>query len=272
MNTKTICYDTHSCIRCYSCMVNCAQENRVRLQRDKGVKIDESANIKMPHLMYITPITRETGKYPNVRRITEFRHCMHCENAPCMKMCPVGAMFRDEKTGAVAVNEAVCIGCGGCLFGCPFDVPVIIPVAFKKKKSYKCIMCYDRVGAGLTTSCVEACPTGAMFMGERDDVLKEAESRAKKYKEVTGLEYIVYGADKLNDKVGKTAWLTIVPQRDQDLYGLKANPVKVADLDLEKEIINYADSRLEKAGTFIGLIREGFKKFAEKREDGLRKG
>ena len=219
---QTTCYDTQSCLRCFSCMVNCAVENRARLQRDKGVDVARSVNEQLPHLSYLTLQQHQVGTYPNAKNITEFKHCHHCEKPKCMEMCPTGAITK-TKGGSVVINEAVCIGCRACADGCPYDVPVF---SADMGKTYKCTQCNDRVASGMMPACVEACPSGAMFFGSREEVLTEAQARAKRYSEDTGVKYLVYGGDTINSYVGKTNWVTIAPEKDRDEYGLPIDPHK----------------------------------------------
>lgn len=47
--------------------------------------------------------------------------CMQCKNAPCIKACPVDALYKDEDTGAIKVNREKCIECEACVKACPFD-------------------------------------------------------------------------------------------------------------------------------------------------------
>lgn len=94
MNKSAQCYDTQSCLRCFSCMVNCGVENRVRLQRDGNRHLERTAAQPLPHLNNLTPRTTEIGSYPDARRITEFHHCNHCENAPCLQICPSRAIVK----------------------------------------------------------------------------------------------------------------------------------------------------------------------------------
>jgi molybdopterin-containing oxidoreductase family iron-sulfur binding subunit len=65
--------------------------------------------------------TEDTGVYPNIKSEYVPRPCMHCENPPCIKVCPVGATFKDEE-GIVEQNYARCIGCRFCTIGCPYSV------------------------------------------------------------------------------------------------------------------------------------------------------
>lgn len=91
-------------------------------------------------------------------RIQEFREvntfiavtCQACENAPCIKVCPMNARIRLE-SGAVVTDEEKCIGCRACIYSCPFGAPVINP---DTGKTMSCDLCMgDEIGPW----CVKAC-------------------------------------------------------------------------------------------------------------------
>jgi Fe-S-cluster-containing dehydrogenase component len=78
--------------------------------------------------------------------------CFQCADAACLDVCPKDALARDERTGAVWVDEARCIGCMLCRKACPWDVPKRHP---DRRLSLKCDLCMGRDGGPL---CVEMCP------------------------------------------------------------------------------------------------------------------
>jgi formate dehydrogenase iron-sulfur subunit len=224
MSEYSICHDTQSCIRCFSCMINCLMENRVRLQREKAIGVEKTVQERLPHLAVLTPQIREVGRFPEARHFTAFRHCMHCERPACAELCPSKGIEK-RKNGAVVIDEDLCVGCGSCTDACPYDGPLYDA---ETKKAYKCNMCYDRVENGLNPACVEACLTKAMFSGTREEVIAEAGRRAKLYEAQSGKRYIVYGADRINDYVGKTGWMTISPKEDAEYRGLLKDPYKAS--------------------------------------------
>ena len=87
--------------------------------------------------------------------------CNHCANPACVKVCPTGAMHKDD-CGLVTVDDQRCIGCGYCTMACPYHAPAIDQ---ELKRSSKCDGCHGRVAAGRSPICIEACPLRALDFG-----------------------------------------------------------------------------------------------------------
>jgi carbon-monoxide dehydrogenase iron sulfur subunit len=85
--------------------------------------------------------------------------CRHCENAPCIMVCPTEAMHRDSERGPVLIDEARCIGCKLCMVVCPFGS---ISASDDGKAVLKCDLCQKRLEAGEEPACVTACLTHAL--------------------------------------------------------------------------------------------------------------
>jgi len=100
-------------------------------------------------------------------------NCRHCERAPCLEICPVGAIYKDGD-GAVIIDPKKCIGCLMCLAVCPFGVPSFDA---KIKVMTKCDMCADRRKDGMNPACSEMCPAEAIFFGRPEEV--EDKTRAR---------------------------------------------------------------------------------------------
>jgi tetrathionate reductase subunit B len=90
--------------------------------------------------------------------------CNHCENPPCVQVCPVGATFKSQD-GVVLVDEDYCIGCRYCIQACPYGARFLDP---RTHTAGKCTFCYHRITKGLLPACVEICPTQARIFGELD--------------------------------------------------------------------------------------------------------
>jgi len=100
--------------------------------------------------------------------------CVHCTNPICMRVCPTGAIYKDDE-GVVLVREYRCIGCKLCSIACPFGAPNIEPPTGIMKK---CDLCAERRRQGLAPACVETCPSGVILYGEYEEVIKKAKTKA----------------------------------------------------------------------------------------------
>jgi carbon-monoxide dehydrogenase iron sulfur subunit len=85
--------------------------------------------------------------------------CRHCEDAPCITVCPTAAIHRHQADDPVLIDKEKCIGCMFCLTVCPFGV---IDITRDGKAVVKCDLCMERTKAGQEPACVEACPTRAL--------------------------------------------------------------------------------------------------------------
>jgi tetrathionate reductase subunit B len=93
------------------------------------------------------------------------RLCNHCDEPPCIPVCPVGATFQ-RKDGIVVVDGDRCVGCAYCVQACPYDARFI---NHDTGKADKCTFCAHRVDAGLLPACVETCVGGARIFGDLND-------------------------------------------------------------------------------------------------------
>lgn len=134
--------DPGRCVCCYACVIAC---------QDLHYDVDE----KGPALRRAIRKETETGEI----RCTSIG-CMHCADAPCLAVCPTGAIRRDEDTGLVQVDRSRCVGCRSCLRACPFQVPQFTA----ENKMVKCDGCLDRIRAGRLPVCVQTCPSGALSL------------------------------------------------------------------------------------------------------------
>ena len=96
--------DMQRCTGCGGCIISCKSENNVQ----RGTA-------------WASRITKTIGKFPNVRFEFIPTLCNHCENAPCVKGCPTGAMHKGYGNITAHAPEK-CIGCKTCMAMCPYDV------------------------------------------------------------------------------------------------------------------------------------------------------
>ena len=100
------------------------------------------------------------------------KSCLHCEDAPCVPVCPTGASYKRAEDGIVLVNEDRCIGCGLCAWSCPYGARELDRDAGIMKK---CTLCVDRIynenlpEEDREPACVRTCPAGARHFGDLGD-------------------------------------------------------------------------------------------------------
>lgn len=171
-----IAVDVTRCMGCHTCSLACKMENNVpegiwwnRVMTDGGESMDTyRGTYGAGHLDYYV------------------MQCQHCENPACVKVCPVGATFKDPETGVVRQDPEKCIGCRMCMSACPYtgvrsfnweepaylaDVALGDANAPKHQKHTveKCTMCWHQIERGDEPACVAGCPAYARIWGDLDD-------------------------------------------------------------------------------------------------------
>jgi len=101
--------------------------------------------------------------------------CRHCEDAPCVAVCPTGAIHRVEDGGLVLLDTERCIGCKFCMLVCPFGV---IDLSRDGRAVIKCDRCLERTEKGGEPACVAGCPTGALQFRDIEEWLAERRREA----------------------------------------------------------------------------------------------
>jgi phenylacetyl-CoA:acceptor oxidoreductase subunit 1 len=173
--------DLDRCVGCQTCTAACRH-----------------ANATSPAVQWRKVLDIESGSYPDVRRTFVPVGCQHCDDPPCMHVCPSTAT-RKRADGIVTIDYDLCIGCAYCDVACPYQArfkidaphfaygkaamaneieredPAMIGVA------QKCTFCVSRIDAGLasglvpgrdaeaTPACANACIAGALHFGDVDD-------------------------------------------------------------------------------------------------------
>ena len=122
------------------------------------------------------------------------KQCFHCDNPPCVKVCPVNATFK-RQDGLVLIDNDRCIGCKFCMAACPYSTRVfnwdepeqpfdLLNLASNAETNLpakvgtveKCDFCPDRAREGMLPPCVEACPNGVFYFGdENEDTVSNGE-------------------------------------------------------------------------------------------------
>jgi len=113
--------------------------------------------------------------------------CNHCDNPPCVRVCPTGATWKREEDGIVMMDWHRCIGCRYCMAGCPYcsrsfnwedprgSLGELNPGFPTRTKGVveKCTFCPERLARGELPACVQACPGGALLFGDLNDPASE---------------------------------------------------------------------------------------------------
>lgn len=170
--------DDNRCIDCHGCDVACKEAHHlsVGVNRRRVVTIDAGI----------------VGKEKSISIA-----CQHCEDAPCAQVCPVDC-FYIRADGIVLHDKKTCIGCGYCLYACPFGAP-----QFQAKNIFgsrgvmdKCTFCaggpeethspeeyklygQNRIAEGKVPACASMCSTKALIAGESDEVRSIVRHRAQ---------------------------------------------------------------------------------------------
>ena len=168
--------DIQRCIGCHTCAIACHVENNLpkgiwwnRIMTEGGAEMD-------------TP----SGLFPLAKMTYLPVMCQHCANPACVKVCPVGATYKDDKTGVVRQDYDKCIGCRMCMAACPYtgvrsynweepkhiighqtgslDVP-----PHQKHVVEKCTLCWHKIAKGQQPECTITCPERARTFGDFDD-------------------------------------------------------------------------------------------------------
>lgn len=149
--------DLKRCIGCDTCAVACKMENNIPLGQFRLVVHEFKNNI---------PSNRATNQQDNPDQFWVPSMCHHCDNAPCIAVCPTEALYANASDGMVNLDTTKCIGCARCGEVCPYDAISYDP---KIGTADKCTMCDHRVKEQLDPMCVVVCPTRAIHFGDLND-------------------------------------------------------------------------------------------------------
>ena len=185
--------DTKRCVGCNACSMACKMTNNLpdgtwwtRVLTEGGDEVDTPAGI-----------------FPEVSMRYVTVSCQHCDNPACVKVCPVGATYKDPETGVVRQDYDKCIGCRMCMAACPYtgvrsfnweepgysidhavgDADI---AAHQKHVVEKCTFCYHRISKGEEPACMHLCVGRARHWGDLDDPNSEVSQliRDREYKQL----------------------------------------------------------------------------------------
>ncbi|HVK19482.1 MAG TPA: 4Fe-4S dicluster domain-containing protein [Fimbriiglobus sp.] len=222
--------DITVCIGCKACQVACHQWNdlpawedrpdgRVSLPVLSGDSYDNTRSLSAVNWRHVKFIEQFS---PNAQRsesawLMMSDVCKHCAHAPCLEVCPTGAIVRTE-FDTVYIQEPACNGCRDCVAACPFGV---IHMSETRGIAQKCTFCYDRLKHGLPPACAQACPTQSIKFGPLHQLQQEAHQRLAQLRRQGVTDARLYGAD--GEVLGGLNAFYLL-RGAPEVYGLPADP------------------------------------------------
>jgi formate dehydrogenase iron-sulfur subunit len=202
--------DIRKCIGCEACVEACRESNAAKFPEpvrpfpkmypvdrakpeDWSGKRDINDRLTPYNWLFIQRLTISTDGKETEINIP--RRCMHCENPPCVKLCPWGAA-EQFPNGISRIDKDLCLGGAKCKTVCPWSVPQrqtgaglylkLLPSFAGNGLMTKCDRCYDKIAKGGLPACIEACPQNVQSIGFREEMLGKAHAIAK---EINGHVY-----------------------------------------------------------------------------------
>ena len=159
------------CVGCHACVISCKGWNTTAYGTPLADTDPYGPN---PSGTFLNRIhTFEVLSDDRPPSVVHFpKSCLHCDDAPCVTVCPTGASYKRTEDGIVLVNEDDCIGCGLCAWACPYGARELDSAAGIMKK---CTLCVDRIyndtlpEEDREPACVRTCPANARHFGDFSD-------------------------------------------------------------------------------------------------------
>lgn len=158
LNDKIFYVDIAACIGCRSCETACKQQNDLPAGIQWRKIVDWEGEIENKTALISVPI-----------------FCQHCDDPPCVKVCPRGALRKRPQDGIVESDTDRCIGCRFCMWVCPFGA-----IQVQAGKVQKCSLCIGSQEAELLPACVESCPVSALHFDTISEISKLINCRISK--------------------------------------------------------------------------------------------
>lgn len=163
--------DLDICVGCHACAVSCKEWNTGAYGAPLS---DQNPYGAEPSGTWLNRVhSYEVRPQGQAAQIVHFpRSCLHCEDAPCVTVCPTGASYKRSEDGIVLVDEDKCMGCGLCAWSCPYGARELDMTEGVMKK---CTLCVDRIynenlpEEDRQPACVRTCPANARHFGDLGD-------------------------------------------------------------------------------------------------------
>lgn len=202
-NRSGMLVDLSECVGCRSCEAACNRANGLpapEVSFDEKSVFEEKRRPTAEAYTVVNRYSPEGEGGPVYRKV----QCNHCNEPGCASACPVRAYTKTPE-GAVLYNPDVCFGCRYCMVACPFYVPAYDYASALSPRVQKCTFCHERIRRGGLPACAEACPVEALRFGRREDLIRLARERIRKFPG----RYVdrIYG----EHEAGGTSWLYLSP-------------------------------------------------------------
>jgi formate dehydrogenase iron-sulfur subunit len=218
--------DTTLCIGCKACEVACKQWNQLPSDglEFTGNSYDNTKSLGATtwrHVAFKEKIAESNDGETKSRWLMLSDVCKHCEQAPCEKSCPTGALIYNQ-FGDVYLQNDICNGCGYCVSACPFGVLGRAEPAHDDGHAHKCTLCMDRQEEGLTPACAKSCPTASIQFGPLDELRVHARQRVEDLHGRGNDQAYLYGCDSVGDYGPLHAFFLLDDHPNE--YNLPVNP------------------------------------------------
>jgi formate dehydrogenase iron-sulfur subunit len=216
--------DTTVCIGCKACEVACKSWNQLPATDGgcagemSGLSYDNTLKLDGTHWRHVKFIEQFSEDRSDGRWLMMSDVCKHCVQAPCLDVCPTGAIIRTE-FDTVVIQGDTCNGCRLCIAACPFGVIDINPAS---NTAEKCTLCYDRLQVGMMPACAQACPTQSIQFGPIAELKERARARVERLHVQGESRARLYGADE-EFLGGLNSFYLLVDE--PEVYGLPSKPV-----------------------------------------------
>ena len=142
--------DLDRCIGCKGCQIACHMENGTAL------------GVNRIQVRQVGPF----GVFPDLEMYFLPAMCQQCEDPSCVRVCPTGAIYKNEEDGVVLLDTDKCIGCQSCNRACPYHVNTF---SLSRNQMDKCTLCAESRAAGSGPACVRNCSGRALHWGDLND-------------------------------------------------------------------------------------------------------